>query len=231
MPCMPARRKLHTGRHNFLHRSWGPFEPFDDSTFTILKENGVYTHLVPCPASFWCFRVRHARQCKAWSAGNIGHIGKDHNAAVARMANSRRARPTGPVARCAPWQWVHHCRRGRALPQTRWDALKYQKLAEHDTGLRPLSLLGGWRRHLPPPLFELGERARSGGRRLEGRGGGPGDSRAPRPHRAPGLDQPKVHARGEAHAPGADLRRRSRIPGNQPRPGQLVPADRDLRPA
>ena len=102
MPCMPARRELHTGRHNFLHRSWGPFEPFDDSTFTILKENGVYTHLVPCPASFWCFRVRHARQCKAWSAGNIGHIGKDHNAAVSRMANSRRARPTGPVAVLRP---------------------------------------------------------------------------------------------------------------------------------
>ena len=60
------------------------------------------TFLVSCPASFWCFRVRHARQCKAWSAGNIGHIGKDHNAAVARMANSRRARPTGPVAALRP---------------------------------------------------------------------------------------------------------------------------------
>ncbi|SUG17959.1 putative sulfatase [Salmonella enterica subsp. arizonae] len=23
MPCMPARRELHTGRYNFLHRSWG----------------------------------------------------------------------------------------------------------------------------------------------------------------------------------------------------------------
>ncbi|MFF4260206.1 hypothetical protein ACFY1L_54640 [Streptomyces sp. NPDC001663] len=22
MPCMPACRELHTGRHNFLHRSW-----------------------------------------------------------------------------------------------------------------------------------------------------------------------------------------------------------------
>ena len=27
MPCMPARRELHTGRYNFLHRSWGPMEP------------------------------------------------------------------------------------------------------------------------------------------------------------------------------------------------------------
>ncbi len=36
MPCMPARRELHTGRYNFLHRSWGPLEPFDDSMPEIL---------------------------------------------------------------------------------------------------------------------------------------------------------------------------------------------------
>ncbi|MBN2305211.1 MAG: sulfatase-like hydrolase/transferase, partial [Anaerolineae bacterium] len=46
MPCMPARRELHTGRYNFLHRSWGPVEPFDDSMPEILHRNGVYTHLV-----------------------------------------------------------------------------------------------------------------------------------------------------------------------------------------
>ncbi len=45
MPCIPARRELHTGRYNFLHRSWGPLEPFDDSMPEILKMNGVYTHL------------------------------------------------------------------------------------------------------------------------------------------------------------------------------------------
>jgi arylsulfatase A-like enzyme len=42
---MPARRELHTGRYNFLHRSWGPIEPFDDSMPQILRENGVHTHL------------------------------------------------------------------------------------------------------------------------------------------------------------------------------------------
>lgn len=46
MPCMPARRELHTGRYNFLHRSWGPIEPFDDSMPAILDKNGIYTHLV-----------------------------------------------------------------------------------------------------------------------------------------------------------------------------------------
>ena len=30
LPCMPARRELMTGRHNFLERGWGPLEPFDD---------------------------------------------------------------------------------------------------------------------------------------------------------------------------------------------------------
>ncbi|MEM7343851.1 MAG: sulfatase [Chloroflexota bacterium] len=45
MPCMPARRELHTGRYNFLHRSWGPLEPFDDSMPETLRSNGVYTHL------------------------------------------------------------------------------------------------------------------------------------------------------------------------------------------
>lgn len=46
LPCMPARRDIHTGRSHFLHRSWGPLEPFDDSFPEIMKQNGVYTHLV-----------------------------------------------------------------------------------------------------------------------------------------------------------------------------------------
>ncbi|MDR2433091.1 MAG: sulfatase [Treponema sp.] len=46
LPCIPARRELHTGRYNFLHRSWGPLEPFDDSMPELLRKNGVYSHLV-----------------------------------------------------------------------------------------------------------------------------------------------------------------------------------------
>ena len=53
MPCMPARRELHTGRYNFLHRSWGPFEPFDDSTPEILQNSGIYTHLVSDHYHYW----------------------------------------------------------------------------------------------------------------------------------------------------------------------------------
>lgn len=46
LPCMPARRDLHTGRLSFLHRSWGPLEPFDDSVPELLHEAGVYSHLI-----------------------------------------------------------------------------------------------------------------------------------------------------------------------------------------
>lgn len=53
MPCMPARREMHTGRYNFLHRSWGPIEPFDDSMPEILGKNGVYTHLVTDHQHYW----------------------------------------------------------------------------------------------------------------------------------------------------------------------------------
>ena len=45
MPCMPARRDLHTARPNFLHRAWGPLEPFDDSVPALLGIAGVQTHL------------------------------------------------------------------------------------------------------------------------------------------------------------------------------------------
>ena len=53
LPCMPARRELHTGRYNFLHRSWGPLEPFDDSMPQLLQRHGIYTHLVSDHQHYW----------------------------------------------------------------------------------------------------------------------------------------------------------------------------------
>lgn len=53
LPCMPARRELHTGRYNFLHRSWGPLEHYDDSMPQLLKEHGVYTHLTTDHWHYW----------------------------------------------------------------------------------------------------------------------------------------------------------------------------------
>jgi arylsulfatase A-like enzyme len=53
MPCMPARRELHTGRYNFLHRSWGPIEPYDDSMPELLKRAGIYTHMITDHQHYW----------------------------------------------------------------------------------------------------------------------------------------------------------------------------------
>ena len=53
LPCMPARRELHTGRLNFLHRGWCPLEPFDDSMPEILKKNGIYSHLISDHQHYW----------------------------------------------------------------------------------------------------------------------------------------------------------------------------------
>ena len=53
LPCMPARRELHTGKYNFLHRGWGPLEPFDRSVFEVLRQNGVYSHLCTDHSHYW----------------------------------------------------------------------------------------------------------------------------------------------------------------------------------
>ena len=53
LPCMPARRDLHTGRLNFLHRGWAPLEPFDDSVPELLRDAGVHTHLVSDHHHYW----------------------------------------------------------------------------------------------------------------------------------------------------------------------------------
>ncbi|MEV8273309.1 sulfatase [Microbacterium sp. NPDC077184] len=83
MPCMPARRELHTGRHNFLHRSWGPLEPFDDSMPEILKNTGVHTHLATDHQHYWedggatyhsrysTFEFFRGQEGDAWK----GHVG------------------------------------------------------------------------------------------------------------------------------------------------------------
>ena len=53
LPCMPARREMQTGRHNFMHRSWGPLEPFDVSFAEVLREDGIYSHLISDHYHYW----------------------------------------------------------------------------------------------------------------------------------------------------------------------------------
>ena len=53
LPCIPARRELHTGKYNFLHRTWGPLEPFDNSVISELSKNEIYTHLITDHFHYW----------------------------------------------------------------------------------------------------------------------------------------------------------------------------------
>ncbi len=53
LPCMPARRDMLTGRLTFLHRSWGPLEPFDNAMPELLNDAGVYSHLITDHAHYW----------------------------------------------------------------------------------------------------------------------------------------------------------------------------------
>lgn len=53
LPCMPARRELHTGRYNFLHSPWSPLQPFDQSVFANLSNNCIYTHLSTDHFHYW----------------------------------------------------------------------------------------------------------------------------------------------------------------------------------
>ena len=54
MPCMPARRDMLTGRLSFLHRSWGPLEPFDQAWPDLLhRDKGTYSHLITDHFHYW----------------------------------------------------------------------------------------------------------------------------------------------------------------------------------
>ena len=53
LPCMPARREMMTGRTNFIHRSWGPLEPFDNEFPEELAKVGVYSHMITDHQHYW----------------------------------------------------------------------------------------------------------------------------------------------------------------------------------
>ena len=53
LPCMPARRDMLTGRLSFLHRSWGPLEPFDNAFPELLHDAGINSNLVTDHYHYW----------------------------------------------------------------------------------------------------------------------------------------------------------------------------------
>lgn len=96
MPCMPARRELHTGRLNFLHRSWGPIEPFDDSAIELLRHSGgaggkgVHCHLISDHQHYWedggatyhqrysTWEIVRGQEGDRWK-GHVGEVPPDSN--------------------------------------------------------------------------------------------------------------------------------------------------------
>jgi arylsulfatase A-like enzyme len=97
MPCMPARREMHSGRHNFLHRGWGPLEPYDDSMPEILKDNGIYTHLVTDHQHYWedGGATYHNRFCSyEFFRGQEGDAWKGHVADPEIRPNLKAMRPS-----------------------------------------------------------------------------------------------------------------------------------------
>ncbi len=119
MPCIPSRREIHTGRYNFLHRSWGPIEPFDDSMPQILKENGIYTHLATDHQHYWedggC--TYHSRY-NTWTfaRGQEGDLWKGEVADPSIPATSKKRLPK-------PWRqdWVNrkYIRKQEDYPQAK----------------------------------------------------------------------------------------------------------------
>ena len=108
MPCMPARRELHTGRYNFLHRSWGPIEPFDDSMPELLRQNGIHSHLISDHYHYWeeggC---NYHTRFKSWEIvrGQEGDPWKCNLNDIPRPADS-----LNDVIRPGPWihqDWVN----------------------------------------------------------------------------------------------------------------------------
>ena len=106
MPCMPARRELHTGRYNFLHRSWGPLEPFDDSMPELLQDYGVYTHLATDHQHYFedggatyhqrytTWHFQRGQEGDSWK-GSL----KDPD--IPETVSGRAAQPNMP-------RWIHH---------------------------------------------------------------------------------------------------------------------------
>jgi arylsulfatase A-like enzyme len=120
MPCMPARRELHTGRYNFLHRSWGPLEPFDDSAPELLQEHGVHTHLVSDHYHYWeDGGATYHHRFNTWEAFR----GQEGDAWKGELAEPQIPPALGSRAGTPKWRqdWVNraHTEPASRHPQTR----------------------------------------------------------------------------------------------------------------
>lgn len=97
LPCMPARRDLFTGRLNFLERGWGPIEPFDHSLGEVLRENGVFSHMVTDHYHYFCTGgENYAQQFDTYSFVR----GQELDPWISKV--SRPDRPSGTIGKYFP---------------------------------------------------------------------------------------------------------------------------------
>jgi arylsulfatase A-like enzyme len=116
MPCMPARRELHTGRPNFLHRGWGPLEPFDDSMPELLTRAGIHTHL--CTDHYHYFEDGGGTYHGRYSTWDF-HRGQEADPWIGQVR--KPAPPPNINARERPQDWINRqfMQREEDQPQSR----------------------------------------------------------------------------------------------------------------
>ncbi|MBR3350169.1 MAG: sulfatase-like hydrolase/transferase [Solobacterium sp.] len=121
LPCMPARRELHTGKYNFLHRGWGPLEPFDRSSFEIMSQNGVYTHLITDHSHYWedGGATYHNRYC-SWE----GFRGQEGDRYVARDVKAEMPEHTHPLNKQGISVTQHYRNRTRQKTQEQMSSVR-----------------------------------------------------------------------------------------------------------
>lgn len=118
LPCMPARREMMTGRHNFLERGWGPLEPFDDVLPEQLRrrERPAFSHLITDhyhyfylggeghSNSFSTWQFERGQEGDLWISRvdlpslpeAMGRLGKTPQNALNRMAQRKEHEFSGP---------------------------------------------------------------------------------------------------------------------------------------
>ena len=81
-PCMPARRDIFTGRMQFLERGWGGVEPFDITLPSVLRENGVFTHITTDHTHY--FEIGGENYCYLFNTWDY-HRGQEFDTWISRV--------------------------------------------------------------------------------------------------------------------------------------------------
>ena len=81
-PCMPARRDIFTGRMQFLERGWGGVEPLIITLPSVLRENGVFTHITTDHTHY--FEIGGENYCYLFNTWDY-HRGQEFDTWISRV--------------------------------------------------------------------------------------------------------------------------------------------------